>query len=206
VYGGFMFISFISSFILIQKFNNSRYFKLFWNDNLVLFDFKIDNVYSYLSAMFVLIVLSILEVFRDTYVDPWLYNVLFDPNVKEIKEMYEIEVYTITILDAISEIVTKFIGFGSAYAQFDFFLILLITVVFTLIFVIRTYTKDKTFYPYPNNPFFKFKYIVNATKEYFSRNRDSLIHYEDQVETETEIEMNEIKENPNFDLPINITN
>lgn len=196
VIANFLFVCFISAFILIHKFgSSSKYFRLFWNDSLVLLDFKIDNPQSYLMVMLPLVVLSMFEVFRDTYIDPWLYNVIYDPNVKDVQEATISTVYIITIMDSICEMITRFIGFSSAFIQLDFFLISMITVIITLTFVIRTYTKDKVFYSYPNGYFFKIRYIFGSLKGAFEKKSQDMTKLMEDDDTQTV--------DDNFDVVVN---
>lgn len=146
----FVFTILSVSYILFKRNRLNGYFNLFWSDSLTLFGVDVKDPFTYVVVSCICVGAGIFGILRNNVVDAWLYCVVLDPSVKKVEGFSKLETYYYIGKDEICEMIAGVIGIGSSIVQVDFFVYTLVGVLITLFFVIREYTKDKTFEEYPD--------------------------------------------------------
>lgn len=192
----FVFLFFSVLYIILARNTANKYFSFGWRNDLVLFDIDVTNPTSYFLIVFILIGLSVFEVLRDCYTDPWLYNTIYDINIKKISDHSKISIIILVMMDCSCEIATKAMDFNAFTVQIDFLFWIAGSKLFCQFFVLGTYINQKEFeneftiIPKRYFTYYEtFKLIIE--KRFFNENKQEQITLNEEEKYST---------NKNFDL------
>ena len=158
-----------SSFILMvlcvigiySQWGNAR-FTLGPTKHLYFIGIPIDTYPKYVCCIIILFILIMIEVDREGYVQPWLYDNIYPRDDKKIPEMYKLEALAVSTLSVTNERIAIVIMVHSSLSKIDFIFFTLLFVSFFQALLFWICAKNKEFKELPKIRIF----------EYFKRKTD----------------------------------